>query len=382
MKASSMTNLEWNPTRADFKLSKDAILSEGAFQRILILERKRSERSGDPFVLVHLDVRALCGETGQLDPVLRDSVFSLLLCTFRETDIIGWYQEDKAAAVILTELGEVTRDRVRAVVGNKVRHCLDCRLPGEYASRILTSVHYFPEDNLGELTTEVRDVLYPDLGSGRAARKSAAILKRVLDVAGSLALLLVLLPVFLVIAALVKWTSRGTVFFRQERMGQYGRTFQFLKFRSMYTNADSSIHEAYIQDFIKNGKSTSSDADGRPVFKIVQDSRVTPIGRLLRKASLDELPQFLNVLKGEMSLVGPRPPIPYELRQYDIWHRRRILEVKPGITGLWQVHGRSRTTFDEMVRMDLHYARNWSLGMDLKLLLLTPLAVFRGDGAV
>ncbi|HON01492.1 MAG TPA: sugar transferase, partial [Acidobacteriota bacterium] len=121
--------------------------------------------------------------------------------------------------------------------------------------------------------------------------------------------------------------------------------------------------------------------DGKAIFKLVEDPRVTPLGRFLRKTSMDELPQLFNVLKGEMSLVGPRPPIPYEILRYDVWHRRRILEVKPGITGLWQVFGRSRTSFDDMVRLDLQYARNWSLWLDLKLLLLTPIAVFRGDGA-
>jgi lipopolysaccharide/colanic/teichoic acid biosynthesis glycosyltransferase len=117
------------------------------------------------------------------------------------------------------------------------------------------------------------------------------------------------------------------------------------------------------------------------VFKLTNDPRITPIGRLLRRTSLDELPQFLNVLKGQMSLVGPRPPIPYEVDCYEAWHKRRLLTVKPGITGLWQVKGRSRTTFDEMVRLDLQYARTWSLWLDLKIILKTPGAMVSGDGA-
>jgi lipopolysaccharide/colanic/teichoic acid biosynthesis glycosyltransferase len=117
------------------------------------------------------------------------------------------------------------------------------------------------------------------------------------------------------------------------------------------------------------------------VYKITDDPRVTRVGRFLRKTSLDELPQFWNVLKGEMSLVGPRPPIPYELESYRTWHKRRILEVKPGITGLWQIYGRSRTTFDEMVRLDLRYARTWNLFLDLKILVQTPRAMFSGEGA-
>jgi lipopolysaccharide/colanic/teichoic acid biosynthesis glycosyltransferase len=121
--------------------------------------------------------------------------------------------------------------------------------------------------------------------------------------------------------------------------------------------------------------------DGKPVYKMKDDPRITSIGKIIRRASLDELPQFINVLKGEMSLVGPRPPLAYEYREYDVWHRRRVLEIKPGITGLWQVRGRSRVSFDEMVRLDLQYARGWSLWLDIQILLKTPAAVVSGDGA-
>jgi lipopolysaccharide/colanic/teichoic acid biosynthesis glycosyltransferase len=149
----------------------------------------------------------------------------------------------------------------------------------------------------------------------------------------------------------------------------------------MYTNCDAKIHQDYVNQFI-SGQLGESGTDGaKQVFKIQQDPRVTAVGRFLRKTSLDELPQFINVLRGEMSLVGPRPPIAYEFRAYDLWHRRRVLEIKPGITGLWQVEGRSRTRFDDMVRLDLKYARGWSLWLDIKILIQTPSAVFSGDGA-
>ena len=146
--------------------------------------------------------------------------------------------------------------------------------------------------------------------------------------------------------------------------------FKLLKFRTMVVNA-----EQLIKDLEKY-----NEADG-PLFKMKNDPRVTAMGRFLRKTSLDELPQLLNVLKGDMSLVGPRPPIPYEFECYDLWHRRRVLEAKPGITGLWQVSGRSRTTFDDMVRLDLRYIRNRSLWLDFKIILKTPLAVLSGAGA-
>jgi lipopolysaccharide/colanic/teichoic acid biosynthesis glycosyltransferase len=188
--------------------------------------------------------------------------------------------------------------------------------------------------------------------------------------------LLLLSPVFFSIAALIKATSKGPVFFKQRRIGQAGKEFTFLKFRSMHVNNDPAIHQEYVRKLISQ---ELTEADG--TYKIKNDPRVTAIGRLLRKSSLDELPQFINVLKGDMSLVGPRPPIPYEFENYSLWHRRRILEAKPGLTGVWQVSGRSRTTFDEMVRMDLRYIREQCLWLDVKILFKTPLAVLKGDGA-
>jgi lipopolysaccharide/colanic/teichoic acid biosynthesis glycosyltransferase len=204
-----------------------------------------------------------------------------------------------------------------------------------------------------------------------------------MDVIGSVAGILIFSPFFILIPIGIKLTSRGPVFFRQPRVGQHENKFMFLKFRSMYVNNNDEVHKEYVQNLIakKVSGEAGGNGNGKKVYKITKDRRVTPIGHLLRKTSMDELPQFINVLKGEMSLVGPRPPIPYELEKYDTWHLRRVLEVKPGITGLWQVTGRSSTTFDEMVRLDLQYARNWSPSMDVKILLKTPLAVVAGKGA-
>jgi lipopolysaccharide/colanic/teichoic acid biosynthesis glycosyltransferase len=194
--------------------------------------------------------------------------------------------------------------------------------------------------------------------------------------------LIILSPIFLAIAIAIKLSSPGPILFRQKRIGQYGVPFTCLKFRSMHAVNDSQIHKEYVKRFIAgNADAGLSKASNEVVYKLTADPRVTRVGRLLRKTSLDELPQLINVLLGEMSLVGPRPPIPYELEAYDVWHRRRLLEVKPGITGLWQVNGRSRLRFDDMVRLDLKYAQAWSVGLDLKILLQTPRAVFSGDGA-
>ena len=203
-----------------------------------------------------------------------------------------------------------------------------------------------------------------------------------MDVVGSALALIVLAPVFLIIAVAVKVSSKGPVLFRQQRIGQHGKRFTFLKFRSMHLGNDSSVHQEYVTKLIAGqAKRIPSNGNGEGVYKLTNDKRITPVGMFLRKTSLDELPQFLNVLIGDMSLVGPRPAIPYEVAAYQTWHRRRVLEVKPGITGLWQVNGRSRVKFDDMVRLDLRYAKTWSLWADVKILLRTPVVVVFGDGA-
>ncbi len=205
-----------------------------------------------------------------------------------------------------------------------------------------------------------------------------------MDIVGSIVGLVMFSPLLVTIAMVIRLSSRGPVVFRQERIGLNGKKFMFLKFRTMDVNNDARVHEEFIEKLI-NGAGDNVVGRAREehheIYKIRGDVRATPVGRLLRKTSLDELPQFVNVLKGEMSLVGPRPPIPYEVERYAPWHKRRFLEVKPGMSGLWQVTGRSRTTFNEMVRLDLAYIRNRSLWLDVKILLLTPWAVITGKGA-
>jgi exopolysaccharide biosynthesis polyprenyl glycosylphosphotransferase len=194
--------------------------------------------------------------------------------------------------------------------------------------------------------------------------------KRVFDIVMSLGLIVLSFPVMIVIGVAVKLTSAGPILFRQERVGIGGKTFTFIKFRSMTHNADTSIHEAYMRRLIRGEVAASEGGEHASLYKLHDDPRVTPLGRILRKTSLDELPQLFNVLAGSMSLVGPRPPIPYEVNAYKSWHMQR-LRVKPGVTGLWQVSGRSATSFDEMVRLDLDYIQRRSLAFDLKILLRT-----------
>ena len=205
------------------------------------------------------------------------------------------------------------------------------------------------------------------------------LVKRFSDIVISALALAVFSPIWLVISLLIKFDSRGAILFKQERVGMDGRIFLCYKFRTMKADADDAIHrEAYLKN-IEGATEANAGDDEKPVFgKVKNDPRITKIGKFLRRTSLDELPQFLNVLKGDMSIVGPRPPIPYEVENYELWHRKR-LDMKPGITGLWQVSGRNRLTFDEMVRIDIFYIENWSLWLDLKIVLLTLPAMLRGD---
>jgi lipopolysaccharide/colanic/teichoic acid biosynthesis glycosyltransferase len=357
---------------------RDALLPEVMFLRALSLERKRAERSRKLFVLMLLEpVQPVPNGNGH-------SVFSktvsAISSSIRETDIPGWYKDRSALGVIFAELGTADKTSILNALRAKVTAALQSSLRTEDLSHVRISFHCFPDDHETGLPTTT--TLYPDLVQRDEARKVSYGVKQTIDALGSLMVLIILSPIFLAIAIAIKLSSSGPILFRQKRIGQYGVPFTFLKFRSMHAVNDSRIHKEYVTRFIAGSVDAGvSEANDKVVYKLTADPRVTRVGRFLRKTSLDELPQLLNVLLGEMSLVGPRPPIPYELEAYDVWHRRRLLEVKPGITGLWQVNGRSRLRFDDMVRLDLKYAQAWSLGLDLKILLQTPRAVLSGDGA-
>jgi lipopolysaccharide/colanic/teichoic acid biosynthesis glycosyltransferase len=358
------------------------ILQEQAFVRMISLERKRSERSRKPFVLMLLDMgRPLAA--GKSDKALT-KILAALAVTTRETDVTGWYKNNFMVGVMFTEIGAEDRDRIVSTMVARVSETLREHLTAEQFQQLSVSFHVYPEDWDHDASTRPSNpALYPDLSDRDKTRQGSNALKRMMDISGSVLALIFLAPAFLAIAAAVRFTSKGPVFFRQKRIGQYGAPFVFLKFRSMYVNNDSAIHQEYVKKLIAGtAQANSAEGDGEKIYKLTRDPRITPVGAFLRKTSLDELPQFLNVLMGEMSLVGPRPPVPYEVEAYDVWHRRRLLEAKPGITGLWQVSGRCRVKFDDMVRLDLHYARYRSPWLDLKILARTPAAVVTGDGAM
>lgn len=353
------------------------ILNEELFRHILIGERRRADRSNHSLVVMMLSASELRSADASL--LWREAI-EALAAHIRETDVVGWIERRSAIGVILHEVraSEAAYPRELEL---RLQRELARNLDADTAARFSIGFHVLPtcgHPTDGWVTADV-----PVFRAPRPARQRNAIterIKRLFDIAASLTLLLLLAPLFLLIAALVKSKSPGPVFFRQVRVGRNLKPFGMLKFRTMHVNADNKLHHEFVTRFIKsNGQDPECNRNG--VFKLVDDPRVTPIGHVLRKTSLDELPQFWNVLRGEMSLVGPRPPLPYEVEQYKPWHTRRVIEATPGITGLWQVGGRSQTTFDEMVRLDLRYAKTRSFWTDIKILLATPGAVFSGKGA-
>jgi lipopolysaccharide/colanic/teichoic acid biosynthesis glycosyltransferase len=214
----------------------------------------------------------------------------------------------------------------------------------------------------------------------RAAERPSALTskgKRALDIAGAFVLLLASLPLWLVAGVLIAGTSAGPVLFRQQRVGAGGRVFTLYKFRTMHAGAPEEVHREYVTELITNGGRARADAGA--AYKLAHDRRVTGVGRILRRYSLDEVPQLLNVLRGEMSLVGPRPPLEYEVAHYEPWQRLR-LEVRPGMTGLWQVSGRNRLTHDRMCQLDVEYIESWSLALDLRIIAKTPWVMFVDAG--
>lgn len=354
-----------------------SIHSSEQFAEMLELEQRRTERSRSCFVLMLVHLEDVAGINGQLDAFAQQ--ISVAICSnVRETDLVGWYEAGRSLGVIFTELGSVQNAGPAVVsIRSKIKAAFHGLSDSQFAARLPVSFYIYPEEYSGTATPPGANYSSTLKKRPRNSNWLESRGKRLTDILGSVLALLFLAPAFCAVAIAIKLTSRGPVFFRQERIGQHGKRFTFLKFRSMVDGNDCGVHREYVRGFIKGSHDTSDNG----VYKLTHDPRVTPLGKFLRKTSLDELPQFWNVLRGNMSLVGPRPPLPYEIEEYDLWHRKRFLLAKPGITGLWQVNGRSRTTFDEMVRLDLRYARSSSLSLDLAILWRTPLAVIHGTGA-
>jgi exopolysaccharide biosynthesis polyprenyl glycosylphosphotransferase len=356
------------------------ILAPAAFERMLALERKRTDRSKRCFVLMLVSSPELLGPATPGNT--REGIISAIVNNTRDTDVKGWYEAGNAFGVIFTEINP-GEEFISEILQSKRKAALAPALTADQIKAVTISCYFYPQDpNHANTTTTGVTPIHVNLSREMRVNSRALLLKRVMDIVGSVLGLILCLPIFLIIAILIKLTSKGPIFYKQQRLGFRGMPFAFLKFRSMYLDSDDRIHKEYVKRFIsEQTRRTPGNAKEQRVFKLTADPRVTRFGKFLRRTSLDELPQLVNVFKGELSLVGPRPPLPYEFSAYEPWHRRRLLVVKPGITGLWQVTGRSRVTFEEMVRLDLQYARSWSLWLDIKLLLQTPRAVLSGSGA-
>lgn len=343
------------------------VLPPRQFLRQVQVEKRRADRTKSPLSLVLIHVES---GRGLATP---EELLGLLSQNKRETDILGYAGEDRIG-LLLPHTGESGLQVFVGGISARTVH-----LPVSIASGTYPDCVF---DKLTSTSSDAPGGVEQFLDESAKVSPANALAKRVLDVVGAFIALVLFSPIMLAAAVAVATTSRGPVIFRQTRIGKDGAPFVFYKFRSMKADADDRIHRHYVASLIegKLGEINQGDA-GRPVYKMMGDPRITPVGRFLRKTSIDELPQLFNVIKGEMSLVGPRPPLPYEAEKYQSWHLRRILRARPGITGLWQVEGRSATSFDDMVRLDLRYIRAQSIWQDLKILLKTVKAVLARHGA-
>jgi lipopolysaccharide/colanic/teichoic acid biosynthesis glycosyltransferase len=352
------------------------IFDQEIFRHTITRERKRAERSGLVMVLLLIGVQNSPEEDR---PTAFAVIADALSAIKSDIDILGWFERQAVMGVIVPEVDMTNLAATCERLEDEFRKAITDQGGGELAQRLSIRLRVYPEPWKLEDAEhqQTNSLFFPE---NRRRLMSFRALKRGVDILLSLFLLIVLAPLLLSLAALVKLSSHGPVIFRQTRVGRNMKPFKMWKFRTMYANADHGVHHDYVSWFITSSDKKQDHVE-TTLFKLTNDSRITPLGRFLRRTSLDELPQLWNVLIGEMSLVGPRPPLWYELERYKSWHRSRVLEAKPGITGLWQVMGRSRTTFDEMVRLDLRYARTMSLSGDIKILLATPAAVITGKGA-
>jgi len=348
----------------------DEIFYDSFFIEQLRLEKLRAQRSKTTLsiVLLTLDKE----RDGELINML--DILTVVRKKIRATDISGFVNH-KTIGILLPDTNEEGAKEICAKLIN-----------GDETPQFSATTSIYPDAIFESLakTGSIRPDVFPfALESSIDASWFKLLLKRGVDIVGSIFGIVILMPVMLITALAIKVTSPGPVIFKQIRLGKQGIPFTFYKFRSMNVNMDDQIHREYVRDLIKGDHAKINQGDAEdPFYKLKDDPRITKVGRFIRKTSIDELPQFFNVLKGDMSLVGPRPPLAYEAEKYQTWHLRRILEMKPGITGLWQVEGRSKTGWDDSVRLDIRYIQSWSLLMDLKILLKTVNVVLKCRGAV
>ena len=353
-----------------YPVSLEGVLPQEEFLERLRFEKLRVDRSGNPLSMALFFLKEeLLADARKL----REFLVSIKRNT-RETDLKGWVNGNIFGLLMLDTDGPGSHKCVEPLVNGQAKTGCEV-LTGTYPDRIFSEI-------LEKTGAEPRIFSLESLEPVGDAPGNQ-ILKRWLDILGALISLVILSPVMLITAAAIKLTSPGPVIFRQTRLGKRGNPFSFLKFRSMKSGNDDRVHREYVLKLIDGQHAQLNQGkEDKPLYKLKNDSRITAVGKIIRKLSIDELPQLFNVLQGEMSLVGPRPPMPFEVEKYKSWHLRRILKVKPGITGLWQVEGRSRTSFDDMVRLDIRYVQKWSLWLDLKILAKTVREVLMPIGGI
>ena len=349
----------------------EQLLPKEVFRKIIDRERARANRTGEIFSLV---VYILKGrrEKHETLRLLADTLSS----SIRSIDAAGWL-DSQHIGVLLPETDSLGAERFAKKI-NYETHSLQLLSNYEiftYPSETLTNPENISpkeENKRTQIHWDGLHILHSQRQPDYMFCLTRRLLKRSFDCVAATICLLLLSPVFLFVSVFIKLVSPGPIFFKQQRIGYGGHPFTFLKFRTMQQGADNSEHQAYLATLI-NGDQDKKDAD-KPMTKLEHDPQIIPGGNVLRKSCVDELPQLFNVLHGEMSLVGPRPPIPYEVKEYHSWHRGRF-EALPGMTGLWQVSGKNRLSFKEMVRLDIRYAKDRSLWMDIKIIFRTPLAI-------
>ena len=346
------------------------IIYDSFFLEQLRIEKLRAQRANSTLSIILL---SFDNQTDDKSIKMR-KLLDIVRTKIRDTDISG-FVDHKTIGVLLPHTDEKGAKELTEKIINGNKH-----------QQFTTPTSTYPDHIFESLTKN--GYIHPDafpfeLENSTEALWFKLLLKRGIDIVGSIIGMLTLMPVMLFTALAIRATSSGPVIFKQIRLGKQGKPFTFYKFRSMHVTMDDQIHRDYIRDFINGDhlKVNQGDID-EPLFKLKSDPRITRVGRFIRKTSIDELPQLFNVLKGDMSLVGPRPPLSYEAEKYRAWHLRRILEMKPGITGLWQVEGRSRAAWDDSVRLDIRYIKNWSLIFDIKILIRTVRVVLGGRGAI
>jgi len=336
-----------------FNSSLKEVFSSEEFKALITYERTRSDRNGSNFSVIILNTQ------DKSEKSLKN-VISKISRVNRSIDCIGWYEKDKIAIM----LPDTDKDGA-IIFGNKLMSELNL-----IKENIPFAIYTYPDNWLSNSNPTI-------ISSSKVKNKSIELLfitkipvwKRMLDIIGSLSLLLLTSPILLFVCLYIKVISPGPIFFTQTRIGYKGRPFKFWKFRSMKYDNNQSFHGKHSQSFIKNGDIPMEKLDNR-------DPRIILGGKILRKSCIDELPQLWNILKGEMSLVGPRPCIPYEANEYLRWHTHRF-DTVPGLSGLWQVSGKNKLTFKQMIRLDIAYCNNMSLCRDLFIILKTPYAILK-----